>query len=370
MKSSICRIAFLPDLHMGKPRIRPEDVHAHLEELVYPKIESFDLIVFGGDFFDSALTMNSDAGVYSAMIIDEVLSLAVKHKVFIRVLTGTFFHDRYQNRFFEIKSKSCGTIDGVPLLRVIDTIELEYIKPLKISLVYCPDNQPDDPTGRILDTLKVHHMDKVDFLCSHGYYEYLLPKGIPHIPPNMLDYKRLNPHIAGYILNGHVHIPVVREKLISGGSFERLAHGEEHDKGYFIIDYNTTTRTATNEFIVNKLTTPFITISISSYPDMDACLKDIENRLAVIHSTHGPNATVYLRLDGLSSLDTFVISYLEEKYSNVIPTIKSKTPQDITYDLDEVVNTLPTITEDNLPQLIYDNIKDKDITLDEIKELL
>lgn len=355
---------------MGKPRVSPIDVRAHLEKLLYPRIQELDLIVFGGDFFDSALTMNSDAGVYAAMIIDEVLSLAVKYKVFVRVVTGTFFHDRYQNRFFEIKSVTCGDISGVPLLRVFDSIELEYIKPLQLTMVYCPDNQPDDPTDRILDMMKTHRLDKIDFLCSHGYFEYLLPKGIPHVPPNMLDYNRISPHISGYILNGHVHIPLVRKKLISGGSFERLAHGEEHDKGYFIIDYNVVTHKASHEFIINKLTTQFITISVSGYPDMDACIKDIENRLASIHGTHGPNATVYIRLDGLSSLDTFIINYLEEKHPNVVATIKSKAQQDATCELDTVINTLPTITEDNLPQLIYDNVKDKDITLEEIKELL
>ena len=56
--------------------------------------------MFGGDFFDSALTMNSDSGLYAAMIIDEVIGLAKQYKVFVRVITGTFFHDRHQNRFF------------------------------------------------------------------------------------------------------------------------------------------------------------------------------------------------------------------------------------------------------------------------------
>lgn len=369
MKSSICKIGFLPDIHMGKPRINPEGVRQRLTDLFYTKIEDLDLIVFGGDFFNSSLTMNSDAGLCAATIIEEVLSLAYAHKVFVRVVTGTFFHDRYQNRFFEIKDKTCGKIDGVPLVKVFDTIELEYITPLNLSVIYCPDNQ-SDPTDKILDLLKVHRLDKIDFLFSHGYYEQLLPRALPQLPPNLINYSRINSFVQGFIMNGHIHTPSVHEKLISGGSFERLNHGEEHDKGFFIVSYDTKTKEASHEFIVNKFTTPFITLSLSDHPDMDSYIKAIDLKIAEIVLSHGVDVTIYLRLDGLATHDNFVVKYIEEKYNNVIVSIKSSNVYDAGYTLDETINTLPIITEDNLAQLIYDNVKDKNITLKEIEEFL
>lgn len=345
-------------------------IRDHLAEYLYPRIAELDMIVFGGDFFDSALTMNSDAGLYAAMIIDEVLALANEHRVFVRVVTGTFFHDRYQNRFFNIKGKRCDDIDGIPLVKVATAIELEFIKPLGLTMVYCPDDQPGDPTEQILETIRRHRVDEIDFLCSHGYYEYLLPKGIPHIPHNLIHYNTVNPYIRGCILNGHVHIPIVYKKLISGGSFERMAHGEEHDKGFFIIHYDKKTFKVTPEFVVNQHTIPFVTIPVHEYSSMETCLEYIENLINTHRLKAGDNAQLYIRLDGVLGTEDFVIRYLDGKYSNVVVSTKSKKVQEEDYNLNETINTLPVITEDNLPDLIYENIKDTGITIEQIKEFL
>ena len=115
--------------------------------------------------------------------------------------------------FFEIKQESSGTIDGVSLLKVYNKIDLEFIKPLHLTLAYCPDDQPGDPTDQLLDVFKLHRVSKIDFLCSHGYFEYLLPKGIPHVPPNMINYRLVSPYIRGRILNGHIHAAIVHEKI-------------------------------------------------------------------------------------------------------------------------------------------------------------
>jgi len=370
MKSSTCKIGFLTDLHMGKPRISPAMVRDNLARLFYPRMPEMDLIVLGGDFFDYALSMNSDAGVHAAMIIDEMLHIAKVNNIYVRVVTGTLFHDRHQNKFFSIKAKGMGSYKGVPLVRVFKTVELEHIKPLNLSIVYCPDNQTGDHTELVLALLKSHRVNKVDFLCSHGYFEYLLPKGIPHMPPNMLNYRALNPYISGLILNGHVHIPIIHKKLISGGSFERLAHGEEHDKGYHIITYNTKTHKSSVEFVVNDGAIPFITIPVARYDSVDQCVREVEGIIAKIRMDQGDNKPIHIRLSELTGTDDFMLRYLNDKYDNVIVTIKTSGSQDTPCELDEVIQTLPVITEENLPELVYENIKDQDITLNEIKEFL
>lgn len=369
MKSNTCKIAFLPDIHIGKPKLAPDRVRDHLEALVYNRIPDIDLLVFGGDFFDSALNMNSTAGVYAALIIDEITALAKKHKTFIRVINGTFFHDRHQNKFFDIKSPMCGNIDGVPLLKVYDKIDLEFLTPLNLSVMYCPDNQPGNVTEQLLELLKVHRLKQVDFLFSHGYYEYLLPRGLAHVPQNTINYDLISPMIRGRILNGHVHIPKQHKKLISGGSFERLAHGEEHDKGYFIVTYDTKSGSSSVEFIVNPYTTPFITIDVHSFESVEACIEHIDNTICKIRSEQ-KDQSIHIRLEGLSSIDNYILEHFEQKYSNVFMTIKSKSNQTLEYELDEVISQLPIITEQNLAELIYDNLQDKNITLEQIKGYL
>jgi predicted phosphodiesterase len=372
MKSNTCKILFISDIHMGKPRLNPESVRNNMERYVYSRIPEVDLIVLGGDFFDSALTMNSDAGLYSVMIIDELLSIAYSNKVFVRVVTGTFFHDRHQNRMFEVMGERYEHIDGTPFVKVASTVELEFIRSLGLTMVYSPDDQPGDPTDRILEVIRSHKLDQVDFICSHGYYEMLLPRGIPHTPHNLIRYDAVKPRVRGGILNGHVHVMRLHEKLFNVGSFERFAHGEEGNKGYLILEYDKDTFNVECETVINRHATEFITMPpISRFKSMEHFIDEV-NCLIVRYrkAVENDNAPMYIRLDGVTSAEDYLVKYFDEKYDNIFVTTKSNKAQDDEEVVAEVTTSLPVITETNLPELIYENIKDEGITLEQIKELL
>lgn len=367
------KILELTDLHIGRPNVPPHMVHEHLVKYVYPKLEEIQILAIVGDFFDRLCNLNSDDGIYAALIVDELIQYAERYQFYIRVVRGTFSHDRYQNRLFLTKNyRNPLMLHNKPLVRVIDNIELELFEDLKISVVYCPDDQPyQDVTQAVIDVIEAHKLKKVDFLFSHGYWEHLLPKGLTQLPHNTLIYNRIEPYIQGAILNGHVHIPNVYKKVFNGGSFERLQHGEEEDKGYFLLTYTPTTHKIQYTFVINEDAIPFVTVDLDTTFNVEDALIRIGSVVDKIREQRkDPDLKIFLRIAGNSD---FVAAYVKDNFHNVVVTKKSTVTQDVnTEELVQVLDELPVITEDNLPSMIAESLKGTDtpLTEQEIKEIL
>lgn len=62
---------------------------------------------------------------------------------------------------------------------------------------------------------------------------------------------------------GHVHTPSKNANCYYCGSFERLSHGEEENKGFLTLTYNEETDNWFVKRIWNLDTTPFFTIYLS-----------------------------------------------------------------------------------------------------------
>lgn len=363
----------LTDLHTGHPNVPPCQMYEHLTKYLYPRLQDIQLLVIGGDFFDRLCNLNGDGGIYAVLIVDDLIRMANQLGFYIRVVRGTFSHDRYQNRLFLTKGKDHLTKNGKPLVRVLDNIELEVFDDLNISVVYCPDDQPyQDVTQAVIDIIEAHKLKKVDFLCSHGYWEHLLPKGLTQLPHNTLLYAKLEPYIQGAVINGHVHTANVYHKVFNCGSFERFQHGEEEKKGCFLLHYRLKDRKITYEFIENKDATPFITLDLSdTFGSVEAALEKIIDTIDQIREQrHNPDLRIHLRLAGNSD---YVALYVRDNLSNVVVTKKSTVTQEIdTEELHQVLDDLPIITEDNLPLMISESLKDTDVPLteQEVKEIL
>ena len=83
-----------------------------------------------------------------------------------------------------------------------------------------------------------------------------------------------------------------------------------------------------------------------------------------------PDLKIYLRLAGNSE---FVASYVKDNFHNVVVTKKSTATQEVnTEEMIQVLDELPVITEDNLPSMVAESLKDTDTPLSEqeIKEIL
>jgi len=362
------KISFLTDIHVGNPKIQLKRLVDNLETIAWPEMSDSDLILLGGDFFDCLLNINSDAGVASIYIIDKLLDLVGEKSIYLRILRGTFSHDRYQNRLFVERASALPEKDGLPLVRVLDKIEVEKF-PNGMTIVYCPDDIPcKDVTESVLTAINAAHLETVDYACCHGYWDHLLPPGLPTRPHNCLDYDKIAPKVKCRIFNGHVHTRSVWNKVVSGGSFERFRHGEEEAKGFYTASFHEDTHTDVLSFIQNTGTIPFITLDMNILESNDRALSYLKRRIK--DERPDEDCPIHVRIVGT---DSSLIQAIKELYPKAVVTEKKNVIQvqeKVTFMT--TIQDLPVITEDNLPAIIYDNVREShpEMTLDKIKEIL
>ena len=364
------KITFLTDIHIGNPKVYLDRITESLHKYAYPELTTSQLILLGGDFFDCLLNINSDAGIRAIYIIDELIELCRSKNIYLRVLRGTFSHDRYQNRLFVDRARAIPTYHDIPLIRVIDTVEVERFAPYNCDILFCPDDQPQkDMSQVILDVLEANHLDQVDFFCCHGYWNHLLPPNLLIHPNDCLDYDRLESKIRCYVFNGHVHSPSLWNKVVSGGSFERFRHGEEEDKGFYTAEFNEKEHTATLKFIRNVEAVPFITVDLSLHTSVDEALDYLKRKINTM--SHRPDQVIHIRLIGNGDP---LVPTIQSTYPRSVITIKklASPVEEVVLNQSDMIHDLPTITEENLPILIYDNVHETcpSLTVDRVKEIL
>ena len=347
------KILHLPDAHAGHPKVSAFLLHKHFHEFVYPELKkNIDLLVIGGDFFHTLLDMNCAPAFYVNSIIHELKELAINHKFLIRVLRGTFTHDRLQNQMFKIE----GEDDSV--VKIINTPCVEKLDEFDITILYKPDDLPQKDTwGELLNILEKSGIDKVDILINHGYFSHMVPDNIPGKIHGVLSWDDVKHKVLGFVLNGHVHTPGVYEKVVSGGSFERLAHGEEEAKGFFIVDYDPSTKHSSFEFIENTHALLFKTINLTN---IDNPIEEFENWINKIEI--GEADDLHVRV---FSSNTTIKNALNVILRNKYPEAKLKIVKEGTIDVEDpemislVRKELPIITPDNLPGKLTEHIKQK-----------
>jgi hypothetical protein len=366
------------DVHLGHGRVLPHVIHTNIKKVIYPQLnDELDILFLVGDFFDGLLDMNGQAGWVAACIIGELIEFANHHQFLIRIVRGTFSHDRMQNQFFETESDP--TYIGEDLLvRVFDSISIEHLNGLDIDVMYVPDDLPCDNAMEVVkEMISEHQLQNVDILLNHGYFSHLLPKGIPHEPPNTFQAENFDELVKGFILNGHIHQPSVYRKVISNGSFERLCHGEEEPKGFFVIYYNTESNECTHEFIENTLATTFKTFDLTKWrTEADVLIeygKWLQLMLDEDISTSDP---IFVRIicdDAM--LRQAVLTFTRERNDNIILSSK-KSNRNSDEDGEDICTStvdLPIITEDNLSGMIVEflsTVKKIDISKDEVEGVL
>lgn len=365
-------ILTISDIHFGNGRVSAIRTYERLQQQLYPLIEKIKLLIICGDTFDTLLNMNSDAGLYVAKFIDDITVLCNHYGVYIRVVRGTFSHDRHQNRFFTVKDRGELKHNGLPLVRVIDKIVIEHFDDLNLNVMYCPDDQPHkDLNQAVIDVINANHLDKVDLLCSHGYYEHLLPAGIPHIPHNTLSYSKLNKYVSGMMINGHVHRATVFEnKVISIGSFERFEFGNELPVGMWLLHVKNEKgkKHWTYEFLENKHSLIFKTFVTAKYNTPESMCADIAKFMETREESDEPT---YVRIMG--DVVEGVSGWIKDTFDRVIVSDKRTTTvqpvleEEIRVDTDE----LPVITEDNLPRMVFDNLpEDANMSYEEVEKII
>ena len=355
----------ISDIHIGCPRIDPYKLKERLNKFLYPHIEGKQILFICGDFFDTLLNLNSRAAFVAMEIIREIKSLCRSNGCDLRVLRGTFTHDRNQPRHF-----INGEEEDITDVKLYDTMTIEHHEKTGLDILYIPDNiVSEDIYDDIRRLLESHGLDHVDLLIHHGYFKHMLPDALINkgLPNGCLEVEKIKKYVWGCTLNGHVHISSIYENVISIGSFDRLAHGEEEPKGFYRIDLDRhQIHGITGEdcdvykftFIENMDANKFITFNLMSYEPQDA-LKVFEKRWTELIHTFKDDETVRIRImsndksviEGCTQIAKSLYNEVIVDQSSVVK--REQIIENVATNLDE----LPLITPDNVCDLVIPIIK-------------
>lgn len=297
---------FISDLHLGHPSIPPCTMVLRYKDMIFPHLPKVDVLFINGDLFDSALSL---ADTYTDDIIAFLLDLVdecIKHSVKIIATRGTFSHDRDQVKVFYsmTQNKKMGKDS-----RYYDTISLDEINDRRF--LFLPDDLPYKNSDEILDVVQEmmtsRGWDYVDYALAHGYFDFMVPSGV-HQPKLCFRPEQFS-FVKRLINVGHVHTTKTYDNkgvpILYNGSPERLRHGEEEAKGFYIVE-ETDKDTLRIQFIENKDTTVFKDIRNDDLTQEDALsywaaifTKASKDKLAYYKFTH-PEVGIRLAVEKLS----------------------------------------------------------------------
>lgn len=366
----LINIASLSDIHLGAPNIPSDVIPTNIRKVLFPVLDDeLDVLILVGDLTDGLLEFGSDTSRYVMGLIDDLIDLALKHRFYIRILQGTFTHDRLQSSMFKFKAHKLNQLNGSDIIKFIDKIDIEHIESLGVTLLYKPDNIPYKDAWKRMAKLVDEVGYPIDFLINHGYFTHLLPRGIRHEIANTLDVNIVNKVVRGGVLNGHVHTPSVNYNVINNGSFDRLNHGEEEAKGFFYLTYDTSTFDLVYTFIENVYATKFCTVDLSGNDDVNSCKAIALDKVTeVVKTSQSTCPDMFIRIIHVdATIRAAVTALLASKYHNLIITgLKAKEEDAISkssVELFDDTETLPVITTENIVSMIYAYAQDHKLTM-------
>lgn len=371
----LIHFVFLTDLHLGNPRVAAREIADDVRDFVFEKIKGKHIFLFGGDFFDQLIDLDNAASSEALCLASDILSVCWEEGVFVRILQGTFQHDRRQlSAIFNTHTYHDKYINEDKFLKVYTGLDIEYIKTLGISVLYQPDDLPhNDILGSIRNTVKNNGYKSADIMLRHGYVQHMLPYAIRTKYANIPSVTDLSKLVRGPILSGHIHIPSTRKKYISGGSFTRLAHGEPEAKGFHTGVYNKETHETTLEFHPNPRAAPFITLPSPEEDGPEDHRALLVDQVKSLNQKFPEDRTLYLRAyTDSSDVRQHLRDYSGKNWGTRVKLTferLTKNQQNESLSLsDYTLEEKDPITPDNLSTKIAESLNDG-TTADQIEEV-
>lgn len=347
------------DLHFGKSAIDHANMYNALVELFIPKVKDSHLVNLNGDYFDTLLDLNSTYAVYALMFFRTLVAECIKYNVKLRVLRGTYLHDRDQCKIFDslISKEYSGTSIDYRYITTID-VEVVTLNDKTMYIGYIPDSLPYKNGEKVVEVLKSKladlDIDKLDIVFGHGTFEHTLPTGIS-LPPCTYNLDMFR-HMTRVMVMNHIHTAGKRDYVYYSGSFDRMSHNEEGDKGFLSITFGEALGV---RFHKNPHATLFKTIDLCG-EDVDSAISS----LTVWLDKHIPQTRAFVRIVHQDvEVRNALLKITNELRPNTICT--TTTPSDPNkksiksledYHCEVVELVVPTIS--NLPELVFGHIVD------------
>lgn len=364
MKKNKISYLVLSDIHLGHNINKTENIINNLQIYFkenYKEFSKLDMICIAGDVFDKLLVSSSIDFLLATEWLTELIVFCKQHDIILRILEGTPSHDRNQSKVItSIIKKLNIKLD----YKYIDTLYIEHHNRLGIDILYIPDeykHKAEDTYKEVLELLTERKLKKVDIAFIHGQFHYQLPMVKLDSSHNMEDYLNI---VKYYISVGHIHTPSVYERIIAQGSFDRLAHNEEEDKGGVMITL--TEKESSFKFVYNKNAMIFKTYRFDK-----ESIEEITNILDKDLKKMKDKSNIRI----ISNSEEFLSSNIKDlrlRYPNInIKIEKSKNKEENKFNIIEELPKIETfsITKDNILDLITLELNKYNLTEKEIKEL-
>lgn len=274
------KCVYIADIHFAHPGSNVGKLYVNIQQYLYPELTDCQILFICGDIFHSILQLPYGATNFVVQFFIDILKLAKTYGFKIRVIDGTFLHDRNQPRMLLTLNKEID-VD----CKVISDVQIEHITDWnnkskeELKIVYIPDSLPYKNSKQIINKIKELYTcigwTKANLVIGHGTFSHTLPRNIklPNVTFEIDQFKNL---ISGYIVMGHIHTPSRKQNVIYVGSFDRIAHGEEEHKG-FLVSYKNK-EDWTFKFIENKNASLYLTLKLSG-KNTDEIISDFINKI-------------------------------------------------------------------------------------------
>lgn len=307
-------ILSLADAHWDA--INPQDEYDHLESIFMflHMFSAIDMIVIAGDYFDSKISLNSNASILAVQWMERLITESAECGVKkIRVIKGTHEHDNSQLEVFREKESD--------FFKIFNENTIEETLP-ELKCIYCPDENINakDYKEKYMDNI----MQYANIGFFHGSFDLVLPDIVVQMSEEssmkniIFEYQFWSKFIKGPMIAGHWHSGVEIDDLIYVGSFERWAFNEPEHKGFGFIQIDTDT----NEYFYKKIENIFadeyetFTINTSLYNEMidyDHLNESVKKYL----SEHADaNVRIVINIDDDKPVNDAFITALRHYYIN------------------------------------------------------
>lgn len=259
----------ISDIHVGAmdlDKLHNEYLRLFINHI--KEIDKLDFVIITGDFFDHKFYLNDKEAIMAYLMLKELLLACKEKNAIVRIVYGTESHENNQ---YDILS----LIKIYDNVEVIKTVKSEELLP-DLHILYLPEEH-------ILSKEEYYHdyflePKKYDFVFGHGVIREAMKEAALHMS-NSKNSKRKSVPIftsgelsricSGQVFFGHYHIHTnIDDKVFYVGSFSRWQFGEEEDKGYYDITYNTKNHHSSLTYIKNTLCDTYQTIKYGYQSDI------------------------------------------------------------------------------------------------------
>ncbi|QZA71027.1 DNA repair exonuclease [Erwinia phage AH06] len=313
------RIIQTGDIHLCQKRTPTANIIRTLNYIFYEKenLAEVDLVIIAGDVWDTLVTMPNDDALLGRQWIRRFVQDCERHGVILDVLEGTPDHDWEQSSEFVAFETGCD-------VRHIKTLQIVRHESLDLNILYVPDEWR--PTIEaiwedVCVAMAESGLDRVDLAVVHGGFDFNFP---PEYNIKGHSAERFSGIVKHAVFANHIHKAQSYLKVHGPGSPDRLAQGEEGDKGYHRVVIDQKTEQIRIQWIKNPHAWTHMAINVAGM--------SVEEIVAKVKALAAPlRAGSYLRLDNGDPLVVkAVLIALRMDVKHVILEYKNKKQAGIT----------------------------------------